>query len=203
MKLTSKDLGALKVPMLVMAISIAASFALVAFTSDQYSQSGKQYAGQLAALQEARTRLQRSGEERETVSHFLQAYRQLERIGFVGDERRLSWVESLRVANTQAGLFGVDYQLSAQEPYSHLAKDNPLSDRVKQSRMRISFGILHEGDLTKLLRAVSAQQPGVFAVNSCSLDRAGRMGAPVPKQANLSAECELSWLTIDPKGGKS
>ena len=64
-------------------------------------------------------------------------------------------------------------------------------------------GHLHEGDLMRLFRALSAQQPGLFALNGCSLDRSGRMGAPLPKQANLTAECELSWLTVDPKADKS
>ncbi len=203
MQLTSKDISAMKMPVLALAIALAASFAMVAFSSNQRSQSENQYRDQVTALQEARTRYQRSGEERETVMHYVQAYRQLEKIGFVGAEQRLNWVESLRAANAQAGLFGVDYQLSAQEPFPYVAKDNPVGDRVKHSRMRLAFGVLHEGDLTRLFRALSAQQPGLFALNSCSLDRAGRLGPPLPRQANLSAECELSWLTIDPKGEKS
>ncbi len=193
----------MKMPMLVLAVALAASFAMVAFSSIQRTQSEQQYRDQLAALQEARTRYQRSGEERETIMHYLQAYRQLETLGFVGSEKRLNWVESLRAANAQAGLFGVDYQMTAQEPFPYVIKDNPISDRVKQSRMRLSFGLLHEGELTRLFQALSALQPGLFALNSCSLDRAGRQGPPLPRQANLTAECELSWLTIDPKGEKS
>ena len=203
MQVTSKDFGAMKMPMLALAIAIAASFTMVVISSNQRLQSEKQYSDQVSALQEARVRYQRSGQERETVMHFLQAYRQLEKSGFVGAERRLNWVESLRAANAKAGLFGVDYQLTAQEPFPYVAKDNPVSDRVMHSRMRLSFGILHEGDLIRLFQALSAQQPGVFALNSCSLDRAGRVGDPVPRRANLTAECELSWLTIDLKGEKS
>ena len=203
MQLTAKDLGAMKMPMLALAIALTASFAMVAFSSTYLSRSENQYRDQSTALRDARIRYQRSGQERETVTHYLQAYRHLEKTGFVGTEQRLNWVESLREANAKAGLFGVDYQLTAQEPFPYVAKDNPVGDRVKHSRMRLSFGVLHEGDLIRLLRALSAQQPGLFALNSCSLDRAGRQGAPVPRQANLTAECELSWLTIDLKGEKS
>jgi hypothetical protein len=190
-------------PLLALAIAVAASFAMVSFSSNLHSTSEKQYRDQLTGLQEARIRYQRSGKERETVMHYLEAYRQLEKSGFVGAEQRLNWVEGLRAASAQAGLPGVDYQLTAQEPFPYTAKDNPVGDRVKHSRMRLSFGVLHEGDLMRLLRALAAQQPGLFALNGCSLDRAGRQGAPVPRQANLTAECELSWITIDPKGEKS
>ncbi len=203
MSLTSKDFGAMKMPTTALAIAAVVSFALIGFTSNQRTQAEVQYRDQLAALQEARTRYQRSGEERETVMHYIEAYRQLERIGFVGSEQRLNWVESLREANTRAGLFGVDYQMTAQQPYPYVAKDNPISNRIKQSQMRLSFGVLHEGDLMKLFRGLSALQPGLFSITACSLDRAGRQGAPVPRQANLTAVCELSWVTIDPKDEKS
>ncbi len=43
MQLTPKDLGAMKMPLLALAIAIAASFAMVAFSSNQRSQSEKQY----------------------------------------------------------------------------------------------------------------------------------------------------------------
>ena len=76
MQLTPKDLGAMKMPLLALAIAVAASFAMVAFSSNQLSQSEKQHRDQLTALQEARTRYQRSGDERETVMHFVKAYRQ-------------------------------------------------------------------------------------------------------------------------------
>jgi hypothetical protein len=203
MKLTSKDFGAMKLPAIALAIATAASIAMLWFSSSQHTQSEGLYRDQLAALQEAKTRYQRSGEERETVMHYVQAYRQLEKIGFIGTEQRLNWVESLREANAQAGLFGVDYQMSAQQPYPYVAKDNPISDRIKQSQMRLSFGVLHEGDVMKLFRTLSAREPGLYSITGCSLDRAGRQGAPQPRQANLTAQCELSWVTIVPKDEKS
>src|ERR1700716_811505 len=101
MTLTSKDVGAMKLPVAVLVVVVAAAFAMLAVSSNQRSQSEKQYRNELDALQEARTRYQRSGDERETVTHYLQAYRQLEKTGFVGTEQRLNWVESLRAANAQ------------------------------------------------------------------------------------------------------
>ncbi len=198
MTLTSKDLYAMKMPAIVFAIAIAAACALVWFTSDQLKRSETRYRDQMAALDSARTRYQRSGEERQTVLHYIQAYKQLERLGVVGSEQRLNWVESLRQANAQAGLFGVNYQMSAQAPYEFSGKDHPLAERVKQSQMKLFFGVLHEGDLMRLLDALSAQQAGLFTLNECTLDRAGRQGAPQPKQPNLTAECDLSWVTIEP-----
>jgi hypothetical protein len=198
MKLTSKDFAVMKMPAIALAIAVAVSFVIVGFTSNQRTQSERQYRDQVTALKEAQSRYQRSGDERETVMHYIQAYRQLEKIGFVGAEQRLNWVESLRLANAQAGLFGVDYQMTAQAPFPFVAKNNPVSERIRHSQMKLSFGVLHEADLMRLFSALSAQQPGLYALTGCSLDRAGRQGLPLPRQANLTAQCDLSWVTIDP-----
>ena len=48
---------------------------------------------------------------------YLDGFRQLERTGFVGEEQRINWLDGLRLANQQADLFGVDYQIGTQKPY--------------------------------------------------------------------------------------
>jgi hypothetical protein len=203
MKLTTKDLAAMKLPLLALAISIVASVALVGFSSSKREGAELQHRLQITALQDARSRYQRSGEERETILRYLPAYQQLEKEGFVGTEQRINWLESLRTANGQAGLFGVSYQLDAKKPFPPIGQYNPMSQQVQHSQMKLTFGLVHEGDLMRFLRALEAQQTGIFVLNGCQLDRGGRGDAPAPRQANLSAQCELSWLTIDPGKGKS
>jgi hypothetical protein len=202
MKLTSKDLAALKLPFLVLVIAIAASLTLVKFSSGKREQAEIQRRSQLAALQDARSRYQRSGEEREAIQRYLPAYQQLHKQGFVGTEQRINWLEGLRAANGQAGLFGVTYQLEPQKPFPVIGPDNPMSLYLRHSQMKLTFGLVHEGDLMRFFRALAAQKSGVFMLTSCALDRAGG-DAPAPRQANLSAQCDLSWLTIEPAKGKS
>jgi len=117
MKLAAKDLAVMKLPFLVLVVVIAISFLLVRFSADKRAQAEMQHRIQSTALQDARSRYQRSGDERETILRYLPAYRQLENQGFVGTEQRINWLESLRIANAQAGLFGVTYQLDAQKPF--------------------------------------------------------------------------------------
>ncbi|MEK6210716.1 MAG: hypothetical protein AABM64_10195 [Pseudomonadota bacterium] len=203
MKLTGTDLASLKLPFVVLAITIAASIALVKFSSGKRELAEMRHRSQLTALQDARSRYQRSGEERETILRYLPAYRQLEKQGFVGTEQRINWLEGLRAANGQAGLFGVTYQLDAQKPSPLVGQDNPMSRHLYHSQMKLSFGLVHEGDLMRFFRALEAQQTGMFMLTDCALDRAGSIDAPAPRQANLTAQCDLSWLTIDPGKGKS
>jgi hypothetical protein len=203
MKLAAKNLASMKLPFLVLAVAIAASFLLVRFSSDQREKSEMQHRIQSTALQDARSRYQRSGEERETILRYLPAYRQLENQGFVGTEQRINWLEGLRLANTQAGLFGVTYQLDAQKRFPLIGQSNPMSQHMHNSQMKLSFGLVHEGDLMRFFQALAAQQTGIFILTGCALDRVGRSESPAPRQANLTAQCDLSWLTVDPGKGKS
>src|SRR5579859_1109754 len=203
MTLTGKDISALKLPFLVFAIAIVASIAMVKFASGKREQAEVQHRSQLTALQEARSRYQRSGDERETILRYLPAYQQLHQQGFVGTEQRINWLEGLRAANKLAGLFGVTYQLEPQKPFNVGGPDNPMSQYLRHSQMKLTLGLVHEGDLMRFFRALAAQQTGLFMLTGCALDRAGGNDAPAPRQANLSAQCELSWLTIEPGKDKS
>jgi hypothetical protein len=203
MKIIGKYLSAVKIPFLMLAISLAASSVVVKLSSAKLEQAEAQNRGHLLQLKEARSRYQRSGNERETILHYLPAYQQLQNQRFVGSEQRIDWLEALRVANGQAGLFGVTYQLAPQKAFFLVGKENPMSGYLHHSDMKLAFGLVHEGDLMHFFRALQAQQAGIFMLTDCSLDRAGPGVAPAPRQANLSAQCELSWLTIEPARGKS
>jgi hypothetical protein len=203
MKLAAKDLATMKLPFLVLAVAIAASFLVVRFSSDKRDETEMQHRAQSTALQDARSRYQRSGEERETILRYLPAYQQLENQGFVGTEQRINWLEGLRMANVQAGLFGVTYQLDVRKPFPLVGQSNPMSKHLHDSEMKLSFGLVHEGDLMRFFQALAAQQTGIFILTGCALDRLGRSESPAPRQANLTASCDLSWVTVDPGKGKS
>lgn len=203
MKIISKDLAILKIPFLVLAIALAASFAVVKLSSAKREQAEAQNRSRLLQLKDARSRYQRSGNERETILRYLPAYQLLHKQGFVGSEQRIEWLEALRVANGQAGLFGVTYKLAPQKPFSLLGQDNPMSAYLRHSDMKLAFGLVHEGDLMHFFHALHAQQTGIFMLTGCSLDRASQGTPPAPRQANLNAQCDLSWLTIEPERGKS
>lgn len=203
MKIISKDLATLRIPFLALAIALAASFAVVKLSSAKREQAEAQNRSRLLQLKDARSRYQRSGNERETILRYLPAYQLLHKQGFVGSEQRIDWLEALRVANGEAGLFGVTYKLAPQKPFSLLGQDNPMSAYLRHSDMKLAFGLVHEGDLMHFFHALHAQQTGIFMLTSCSLDRANQSIPPAPRQANLNAQCDLSWLTIEPERGKS
>jgi hypothetical protein len=155
----------------------------------------QQLAQQQVQLKDARTRLQKSGEEKDIIVRYIGGFRQLERTGFVGDEQRINWLDGLRLANQQADLFGVDYQIGAQKPYAFASEFSPGALALSESAMRVRFRLLHEGDLGRFFDALARQGTGIFTIDQCQLRRIDT-GGVIRYQPNVSAECDLSWITV-------
>jgi hypothetical protein len=192
--MNQEDLQALKVPLLVLVLVLVGGAAAIYYTNGLTITARQQLAQQQKQLQDARTRLQKSGDEKDLIVRYLDSFRQLERAGFIGEEQRINWLDGLRVANQQADLFGVSYQIGTQAPYAYAAQFNPGQITLSQSVMRLDFRLLHEADLMRFLGALSRQGGGIFAVDQCMLKRIENRGV-IRYQPNLSAECELSWIT--------
>ncbi len=139
-----------------------------------------------------------AGVEKDILQRFRDTYAALERIGFVGAEQRINWVDGLRIANRESSLFGVEYQIGQQETFAGTAELGVGDLPMRQSIMRVKFPLLHEGDLMPFFRNLAQQRSGVFVMNACELTRLPANGGQA--QPNLNAECELAWITVtDPR----
>lgn len=193
------DLEALQTPLLVLLVAALPAAGAVYYTDVLLKQARQQLTQQETQLREARTRLYQSGEEKEIIIRHLGGYQQLQRIGFVGEEQRINWLDGLRLSNQQAELFGVDYQINVQQPYAYAAELNPGRLALNQSVMKLRFRLLHEEDLLRFFNALASAGAGVFAIDQCLVHRLDT-GGVIRYQPNLAADCELSWITAKPGG---
>jgi hypothetical protein len=192
--MTRADLEAIRNPVLLLAGILVVSAAAIYYTHLLVVGARQQLVRQDAQMREARTRLQKSGEEKDVIVKYLGAFQQLQQRGFVGEEQRINWLDGLRLTNQQADLFGVDYEIGAQKPYAFSADLNPGQIQLKESVMKLRFRLLHEEDLMRFLSILGQQGAGIYTVDQCTLSRIGSSGA-IRYQPNLSADCELAWIT--------
>jgi hypothetical protein len=195
--MNNQELRALQNPLIVLLAAAALGCALIYQLDQMLISTKRELAQHQNQMREARTRLQKSGDEKEIIVRHLPTYQFLQRAGFVGDEQRLNWLEGLRQSNQQAQLFGVQYQISSQQPYPFAAELDPGQLTLHQSVMKLNFQLLHEADLMTFLTALGKQNAGFFTVNQCKLERINvNPGARL--QPNVRAECDIAWITLRP-----
>lgn len=141
-------------------------------------------------------------EEERIVREQFPTFRALYRDGVIGDERRLDWLEGVRVASERLDLPHLELRMESQragEPGFSVA---PGQFELRASTMRLKLGLVHEGDLVGFLEAVDAGTPGHHSITRCSLRRLVPDFVANGASRNLDAECELTWFTLDLSGGR-
>jgi hypothetical protein len=196
-----QDLEALRVPLIVLAVTLLTSAAFVYLSGNMFDAAKQRLANRDSELRQVRQRIQNAGEEKEMISRYLDRYQQLAAAGFVGEEQRINWLDSLRMANEEARIFGVEYDISAQRPYAYAAEFNAGQLLLHESVMHLRFRLLHEEDLPRFFDALARRGGGLYTVEQCALKRmkSGEADRTAQFQANLAAECDLRWLTIKPQ----
>ena len=196
------DLQALRNPLLVLCTVLVIAAAAVYTTVQLKASSERQLAQQRAQLNQARTRLQKSDDEKDIIVRYRDAFRALQRAGFVGEEKRINWLDGLRYTNQEADLFGVDYQIGAQKKYRYAASLNPGQIQLRESEMQLRFRLLHEEDLIRFFDLLARQNLGIFQVDECDMRRIDTRGV-IRFQPNVTADCKLSWITAKVKSSGS
>jgi hypothetical protein len=189
-----EDLKALQFQLIALVCVALLGTGAVYYSNTLLDQSQKKLAQEQKQLKEAHTRLQRSGIERDIIVQYLGSYHQLERAGFAGEEKRINWLDGLRLANQQAELFGVDYAISTQKPYRYAADFNAAPLTLAESVMKLKLRLLHGEDLMRFFNALARQNAGLFLIDECRMQRIDT-GGVIRFQPNLTTECELSWVT--------
>ena len=195
--MNTNELRALQTPLILLLLAVGVGAGLIYQLDRTLISAARELAQQQNQMRDARTRLQKSGDEKEVIVRNLPSYQYLQRVGFVGDEQRLNWLEGLRLSNQQAQLFGVQYQISPQQAYPYATELDPGQMALHQSVMKLNFQLLHEGDLMGFLTALGKQGAGFFSVNQCKVERIST-AASTRVQPNLHAECDIAWITARP-----
>jgi hypothetical protein len=194
MKLMPQELRTLQMPVIVLALVLACVAVMVYFAHELKTETETALRAQESQLNQARQRYQSSGQEKETIVRYLPVYQRLISEGFIGEERRIEWVDSLRTIHQENKLFGINYSIGVQEAYKPAFNLNPGSMSLSRSVMKLELAMLHEDDLLVLLEELQARRITPFLVRRCEIARLPAAGFDkfVP---HLKANCELDWLT--------
>lgn len=195
--MAGRKLSVLVLPAALFVVVAAGSAGVIGYSDTLVGTAESRRTAQAQQLSAARSRHANAGLERDIITRYSGVYDALAHIGFVGTEQRLDWVDSLRNANREANLFGVEYLIGQQEAFAAAADFGAADLPMRQSVMQVKMQLLHEGDLMNFFRRLAAHRAGVFLMNGCTLRRAGTVAVTTAAQPNLNADCELTWVTVD------
>lgn len=195
MKLTREEWKRLRAPLVIFAIVLIIVTLTVSVVEDHRNSVQSALQAQENQLNQARSRYQTSGHEKETIVQYLPSYTRLIHEGFIGEERRIEWVDTLRNIHQQQKLFKINYAIASQQDYKPEFLLNAGVFKLKSSTMKLDLAMLHEGDLITLLEELHARETTPFIVRDCEIIRVNQAIATsfIP---NMQAHCELDWLTV-------
>ena len=154
------------------------------------------YERQKARLGSIRSRHRTIDEQRRLIETWLPAFRALQETGVVGEERRLAWIEALREFAARAKLPSLRYRIERRTVYETEPSLDTTAYRPYSTVVRLEAGLLHEGDFERLIHGIESRDAGLHRIDRCHLRRAGPRFVMRPGAVNLTAECDLRWITL-------
>ena len=184
--------------MLLVALLVSAALALIGY---QYEKAQRdEYEVALSTLRSTHKLYSNIINDIDLLDQYRNLYSEYKSSGLVGDERRLSWIESLETTNEVLRLPTLSYNLNPQEDFKRPGFKLKRGVSVMSSAMDLSIGMLHEEDLFALLEGLRLSIQNLFTVDSCSITRSSAVDRSLDtKRANLRSQCTIRWVTINAK----
>lgn len=189
------DWRALRGSMILAAFAVTIGMVVTGAALRFHAEASRDYDREKDRLEAVQSRYRTIDEQKRQIETWLPAYRSLESVGVIGEERRLEWIETLRAAAARVGLPSLRYRIEPRAAYEAEPGLDTGDHGAFSTVVRIEAGLVHEGDLERMLRELAADA-GLFHIERCGVRRSGPEFLMRPGAINLSAECDLRWITL-------
>lgn len=191
------DLKLISVALSVFGISLLLSAGMVYLTNENREDALAQLNSAKQLNSDAQQKLSRTREEEREIHEYLGPYENFQKVGIVGEERRLDWIEALQEVHKTHKLFPISYEFFPRQSVQLDSSINAANMELLASRIVIKADLLHEGDLINLLTTLRQAAHGFIGATDCALKRRNIdlvLGATLDPQ--IDSECTLHWLTL-------
>lgn len=202
MNFTAQEWKKLAAPLLIALALVAAGAGLIWHARMVLQQEAQNLAAARAERAQARERLSKIAEEEREVSANIEVYRQLGKLGILGDERRLEWVDAMARIRASRELLDLRYSVERQK-LLHSATGKPANVDFNASTMKVELALLHEGDLLGFLADLRASGNAYYSVQKCAITRTGQAATGANLVPRLRASCVIDLITILDRAAKA
>lgn len=188
----------LRRPLILLAATTLISVTVALAGYEYESTQREDYQASLSKLRSTHQRYSNMVKDIDLLDQYRKLYSDYKSSGLIGEERRLSWIESLETTNEVLRLPTLSYNLNPQEDFKRPDFKLQPDVKVMSSPMDLTIGMLHEEDLFALLEGLSLSISNLFTVDSCSIVRQTAVDRSLEtKKTNLRSQCTIRWVTID------
>ena len=196
------DWSILKRPLILFCSCLTVSISLIGSSYYFNDKLSKEFNNNKRIFQSVSRRYLDVDKEETLLREFYPKFIKLYEKGVIGREKRLNWIETLRDAGEKIELPTLNYAIKSQEEFRPGYTINYGGYKLYRSNMELKLGLLHEGDLLKLIDYLNKNVAGLYTISECNF-RLNSQEIKLDKNAsNISATCLLQWVTIDLPGGK-
>jgi hypothetical protein len=196
------DWSILKGPLIVFSICVVIAISLIGTSYYFNDNLNKEYKRNKSIFQSISRRYLDVDQEEKLLRDYYPQFVKLYNKGIIGREKRLNWIESLRQAGEKVQLPSLNYSISSQEEHIPEYSINYSGYTLYRSSMELNLGLLHEGDLFKLLNYINRAADGTYTISECTFSMNGAGVQFEKTHTNISASCLLYWISIDLAGGQ-
>ncbi len=188
----------LRRPLIILAMAILITAAVVVAGYHYEDAQQEEYQAALSTLRSTHNLYSSIVNDIDLLDQYRSLYSEYKSSGLVGEERRLSWIESLESTNQVLRLPTLGYSLNPQETFLRPGFLLKRGVSVMSSPMDLDIGLLHEEDLFALLEGLRLSIRNLFTVDRCSIIRQAPIGRSLDtRQTNLKSNCSIRWVTIN------
>jgi len=195
------DWGILKGAIILFCICLVLGGSLITWSYYFNSKLNKELRQNKALFQSVSRRYLDVDQEEKLLREYFPQFVSLYNRGIIGREKRLNWIEALRRSGEEINLPALRYSINSQEQFVPEFTVNYGGYALYRSSMELNLGLLHEGDLFRLLNYIDENAKGAYTISECTFRINGSEIVFEKNRANISAACVLNWLTIDLASG--
>lgn len=143
---------------------------------------------------DVRGRYTQAETEKMEIRDFQPKFLQLRQRGFIGDEKRLDWIEHIKQIRDSRKLLPLTYEISAQLPFQVDASVMPEDLELRGSKIKLHMDLLHEMDLFHFLEDLKSK--AFYVSQACTVNRSQAVALENTLSPTLTADCTLYWITL-------
>ena len=132
---------------------------------------------------------------RRLVDRYHSRYQQFHELGFVGQESRLDWIETLRQTTGELTLPRLSYaiapQLDVVAPVQSILAGEDIAVNLD-----LEMGLVHELDLVRFVDELQQEAPGLIRIPRCGLVWQHEPGVPIKADTNIQASCAVEIFSV-------